>query len=481
MNDNTEKKRNHRVQWTIAEIHYLETHYTSVRVNDIAEHLGRTAIAVKAMAGKLALGKTRAPDWSEAEQAVLREHYETVMPVAEILTMLPGRPHKAVLAKARGMGLSRRLHGPSPSWSQKELQLLRHYYPTEGQTVRHRLTGRTENSIRQKARELGIRYVGHAQFRVWLDEDWQLLEKRQHEPMETLRQLFPERNITSLKNALSRLKQKQAGSHQIVKKMPTRRRKATTKPVVPWSDAEKAVLTQHYETPMPMKDILAQLPGRAKKSVFAMAEKLELKRLSHRWSDAELRILKQYYSSEGNDILARLPGRSLQAIRSKANEFNIRYTGYNGHFRRWSDDELQLLKERIHDPLHELQALFPARSPGSVRHAFRQMMTKQGHYIPAKPAAPWRDEEKSVLITYYETIMPMKQIMQMLPGRAKTSVFAMAATLGLTRPAGWSETELTILKKHYPSEGTSVASRLPGRTVNAVRRMASILNIRYLK
>lgn len=171
MNDNTEKKRNHRVQWTIAEIHYLETHYTSVRINDIAEHLGRTAIAVKAMAGKLALGKTRAPDWSEAEQAVLREHYETVMPVAEILAMLPGRPHKAVLAKAGGMRLSRRLHGPSPSWSQKELQLLRHYYPTEGQTVRHRLTGRTENSIRQKARELGIRYVGHAQFRVWLDED----------------------------------------------------------------------------------------------------------------------------------------------------------------------------------------------------------------------------------------------------------------------------------------------------------------------
>ncbi|MGL4723864.1 MAG: hypothetical protein ACRCWW_05070 [Scandinavium sp.] len=393
MNDKIEKKRNHRVQWTIAELHYLETHYAAMRVKDIAEHLGRTVMAVKGMAGKLALGEAKAPGWSEAEQAVLRKHYETAIPLADILAMLPGRPHKAVLTKARGMGLSRRIHGPSPSWSQKELQLLRHYYPTEGQTVRDRLTGRTEHSIRQKARELGIRYIGHAQFRVWLDEEWRLLKKHQHESLEILRQLFPERNKTSLKSALSRLKQKQAGSDQVVKKVATKRKKAATEPVNRWSDAEKAVLMQHYETPMPMKDILAKLPGRAKTSVFAMAEKLELKRLSHRWSEAEQHILKQYYSSEGNDIVARLPGRSLKSIRCKASEFNIRYTGDNGYFRRWSDEELQLLKEHIQSPLHELQALFPTRSPASVRHALRQMKTTQGNYMPVKSVEPWSDEE----------------------------------------------------------------------------------------
>ena len=479
MNDKNNKARNRRAEWTVSEIHYLETYFRTMRMDEIAEYLGRTESAVKSMALKLRLPVPKVLAWSEAENDILRRHYESVMPVTEIAAMLPGRALKSVLAKARNLGLSRVESGLNPAWTENEIRLMARYYPSEGQKVIRRLPGRTANSVRQKSRELGIRYTGDAQFRVWSEQDRQRLEEHQFEPFDEIRRLFPERNKNSLRTALGRLRKKQRGtSRPVVKTSASRADVKKTGPkstVRRWSEAEKAVLTLYYESTMPMKDILAQLPGREKKSVFAMADAMELTR-PRGWSDKELQILTRYYPSEGKGVIARLPGRSVSSVVQKACDLNIRHVG-NAHFRPWSDEDIERLREHLHADVESLAALFPTRTPSSLRHAIRRVRKMQGDYHPATPAAPWSDAEKSVLVTHYETVMPMKQILAMLPGRAKNSVFAMAATLGLTRPVGWTEKELLILKQFYPSEGTAVIHLLSGRTINATRRMASKLNI----
>ncbi|MEJ5074347.1 hypothetical protein WH357_18725 [Enterobacter ludwigii] len=64
--------RNDGVHWTVSELNYLEAHYQTAPLVDIATHLGRTASAIMAMAGKLGLSRTD-NDWSDDELQCLHQ------------------------------------------------------------------------------------------------------------------------------------------------------------------------------------------------------------------------------------------------------------------------------------------------------------------------------------------------------------------------------------------------------------------------
>lgn len=191
--------RNHRAQWTIDEITFVEQHYRQLSAADIGETLGRTASAVirqasllgvtdrgswsraekdflkklygnlptkeiadklgrsvsavRAMVVKLALGKWHNRFWTTAELALMQEHYSKG--IDEIKVLLPERTREAIFAQAGKMGLTEpRL------WRPDEDRVLRALYPESGvMRVRERLPHRTIPAIKHRAMYLGLRFL----------------------------------------------------------------------------------------------------------------------------------------------------------------------------------------------------------------------------------------------------------------------------------------------------------------------------------
>jgi hypothetical protein len=95
--------------WTLAETRYLEAKWREMCDADIAAHVGRTAPAVMKKRQELDLwrdmqGFGRAPAWSKAEDAILRENYES-MRAADLAEMLPGRTCNAIDNRRHQLGL----------------------------------------------------------------------------------------------------------------------------------------------------------------------------------------------------------------------------------------------------------------------------------------------------------------------------------------------------------------------------------------
>ncbi|MFP1870762.1 hypothetical protein ACLEDV_02090 [Lonsdalea quercina] len=81
-------------------------------------------------------------------------HYAAGMPMQDVMALLPGRTRGTILAKADKLGIKR----PS-RWSQKECDILKDYYPSEGQKAAERLPSR-RSAAKVKACEPGVEYQG---------------------------------------------------------------------------------------------------------------------------------------------------------------------------------------------------------------------------------------------------------------------------------------------------------------------------------
>lgn len=200
------KPRNSRARWTAREMNFLENHYSQLTVAEIGNRLGRSAAAIKGMAQKLGCCEKKTPGWIEAEKAILRTTYAAGMTLQNICFLLPGRSAASVVIMARKLGLRR----PEPFWLAEEIALLERYYPAEGKSVSVRLPNRSEESVKLKASELGIKFMGDDRYRVWSDAERELLAKNHELPFSQLRALFPERSKSSVEFARYKYRKKRS-------------------------------------------------------------------------------------------------------------------------------------------------------------------------------------------------------------------------------------------------------------------------------
>lgn len=174
----TETKRK---DWTIAEenilIHFFPTNSNETLLSYLP---GRTLDAIASHARILDLHKTperlqeaasrarrakprrkasfsgNPPAWTEQEEAILKEYYATAISLEKIAELLPGRTPVGLAVRAKKLGLSRPRWD---SWTAEEKEYLRKYYPSQGTGIAEKL-GRTMETVRAKARMLGVRYTG---------------------------------------------------------------------------------------------------------------------------------------------------------------------------------------------------------------------------------------------------------------------------------------------------------------------------------
>ncbi|EKT64904.1 hypothetical protein [Providencia alcalifaciens] len=151
---------NHRSRWTLQEIRYIESHYGSTKTQDIAKKLGRTATAIRLQAQKLGCNQSKKPLWREDEKAIITVSYTQGEGIATLEKALPHRSRQAIFAMAESMGLRSQRR-----WRQWEIDLLRAHYYQMGTKIIKQLNNRTQDSVRQKARSLGLVYTGDCQFK----------------------------------------------------------------------------------------------------------------------------------------------------------------------------------------------------------------------------------------------------------------------------------------------------------------------------
>lgn len=178
-------------------MNYVEKHYREKPVAEIARYLGRSVPAVKTAAKKLGCTGVKSPPWSVAEKVVLRATYALIHDTRELCRLLPGRTLASIVIMARKMGLRR----PEPFWLAEEIALLEKYYPTEGKSVVARLPNRSEESVKLKASELGIKFTGDEKYRMWSEDERELLARNHELPFSQLCALFPDRSKSSVEFA----------------------------------------------------------------------------------------------------------------------------------------------------------------------------------------------------------------------------------------------------------------------------------------
>lgn len=209
MNESRSDPRNNRTRWTLSDLRYLEQHYCTRPLAELADHLGRSPGAVALMADRLNCRRQKSLPWTDAEMDIIRQHYGSGVGAEFLQALLPGRSVPAIFSMAEKMGvLSGRF------WLEEELDILCAYYPDEGTAITARLPGRTVNAVRVMAKRLGLRKsaVSISGFRPWIEEEWQRLQDNMHLSItEQQWTLFADRTARAVEKARERLKRKQRG------------------------------------------------------------------------------------------------------------------------------------------------------------------------------------------------------------------------------------------------------------------------------
>ena len=199
--------RNNRSCWTLRDLEYLEQHYKSQPVAEIAAHLGRSPGAVALMADKLDCRRKKNPPWTETEIDIIRQHYGSGVGAEFLQQLLPARSVSAIFTMAEKMGVA-----SGRFWREEELEILKTYYPSEGTLVTARLPGRNAVSVRVMARRMGLKKSRESLegFRPWSEEEWQRLEGSMHLSVAAQQvTFFPDRTLRAVEKARERLRKKQ--------------------------------------------------------------------------------------------------------------------------------------------------------------------------------------------------------------------------------------------------------------------------------
>lgn len=116
-------------------------------------------MSIAAEVAKMCLGEAkpratnkRADIWTEAEESILREHYESGGTLA-VQALLPHRSRKGILLHAFKLGLVSR---KAFVWHDANVAILREHYPRRGAAYVAELTGATLAGVKHKASKLGV-------------------------------------------------------------------------------------------------------------------------------------------------------------------------------------------------------------------------------------------------------------------------------------------------------------------------------------
>ena len=258
-----------------------------------------------------------------------------------------------------------------------------------------------------------------------------------------------------------------------------------------WTNAEDEYLEREYGR-VPISEIARELNRSAGAIKYRVSE-LRLKGspklesvYNRRWTKSEIEYLKSAYGREQTSKIAQELNRTEGAIYSQAHELRLPSAKRKVTLRsrRWTDAELKYLKETYgRKPLSEIARELD-RTGEAIRKRAQQLHLH--HALDAKRVAPrqWTDDEMQYIKDVHGHT-PASEIAQKLD-RTEASIRAKAFKLQLKRAPDetrlrrnqWTNAELEYLKNVYGLKPTSTIARELSRTESAVRERARRLKLK---
>ena len=171
-----------------------------------------------------------------------------------------------------------------------------------------------------------------------------------------------------------------------------------------WTADEIEILRKYY--PTEGEQVCERLSGRTAKSCRIQASKMEIsKNISSSaivqndvkyvrlWTEAEDKILREYYAAEGSKVRYRLNQRSAESCRGRAAALGLTYSGAN---RKWSSSEDEILRNYYPTEGAEVKKRLEGRS----KEACNKRAAKLGLRMQGRKK--WTAEEDEIIRMYYK-------------------------------------------------------------------------------
>ncbi|MCZ7615618.1 MAG: hypothetical protein M5T52_19240 [Ignavibacteriaceae bacterium] len=104
-----------------------------------------------------------------------------------------------------------------------------------------------------------------------------------------------------------------------------------------WSEEEIKILRENYSSKGSKH--VAESIGRSREAVMAKAVKLQL-HVPPVWSEEEIKFIKRFYKKRGAKYVAKKLGKKQDAVIAKAGKLGIRYNGLRS-WEIWEDNYLR--------------------------------------------------------------------------------------------------------------------------------------------
>lgn len=439
--------------WTVEEDKIIREFYP-LEGSSICDRLnGRSKGAVSTRAMKLGVSYNKYLPWSEDEENILKTYFLTEK--EDICKRLPNRTWLQIRNKAHSFGLK---FVEKVKWTEEDDMIIKQYYPIEGFKVVDRLNGISKDSIKIRAKKLGVYYRQAKE--CWSEEENNILKDNIDVSMDTLCSLLPDRTRASILNKRASLRKElgiDLGRADVFK----------------WTDELDTILKENY--PIIGPACVDLIEGATKHAVSYRARQLGLTvEKAVKWSKEEDDILSEYYSKEGLNVRERLNNKTDNNILYRVNKLGIQK---RRTIKDWSQEEDSRLLDLYNDnkSLDEISSILDRTKP-SVSARLQALGVSRN--------SKWSKEEIDVLTNNIE--LSVDELVLLLPERNRTSIANKLRTLKKelnvknAKQSIWTEEMDNIIRERYPIEGSKCCSMLQGITSVQVSARANHLGVRYV-
>ena len=420
--------------WSSKQVEILKEYYGKLPI----EELQKTKLPDKSISQiynyAFKIGLKKVNPWPKEYIDILKEYYgkETIEQIAK---RLPGRSHYDIVQKASRLGLSNR-----GDWPEEEINILREYYPEEGIGVLSRLPGRSKSAVQHMARRLGIKRNNRAE---WTEEKDEIIRK--YYTKESAEEVA--KRLPGISPALV---VKRANELGIIKRSKG----------APWTQEETDILVELYGK-IPMEELLKKLPNRSYNAITTQASLLNLT-AKIETSNKIVTTKKRTTNDCENELNEELILNQAEAVEMNETE---------------QDKSTFDLRQDSNEELLEQQDLGHVKKKRK-HHKRKHHKKRTGNILKVEEI--WTEDEDNIIRLRYNK-EDISLLLNKLPGHSLKSIRRRAKFLGVDKNKkiiNWSDEDIKNLKDYYPIEGTAVVYRLKNHSLNSIKSVVKILNIK---
>ncbi len=142
------------MEWDLEDIELLRQYYRKIPTKDLQKRLSKEYSSKSINAKAIKLGLTIPRDWSDEEEKIILENYET-KPFSDVMKLLPNRSEFAIKGKARKFGLLGFFYR-TKLYSQEDIKFLQENYLNMTNEELANKINKEPYGVEQKLRILGL-------------------------------------------------------------------------------------------------------------------------------------------------------------------------------------------------------------------------------------------------------------------------------------------------------------------------------------